>query len=173
MAVGFRPRCRIGLVGVGAGTSAVVPRGLAGASPTAPTGASSGVFVIGDGHAAVGDTVEFWGAPEAKDTIVSGGGAPDLFNGFADSFILDPTRCTGTFSTAPGNSSDPPPPLADEIPVLITDSVTKSGPVISGTVVGEAWVTVAPDPGHPDTGVVTGLARTPANSGGSSGSNCG
>ena len=62
------------------------------------------------------------------------------------------------FVTAPGNSSNPPAGLGlnPTITVLVTDSVSKSGPVIFGDVIADAEVLTdpgyAPDPGHAGTG---------------------
>lgn len=127
----------------------------AGADPGA-----SGNFVIGDGNAAIGSQVTFWGAQWWKDNTVSGGTAPPSFKGYA--LNVDAIDCT--FTSRPGNSAPPPEgPLPGTITVIVTSSVTKDGPTISGTILGFAQVTTdpgyEPDPGHPGTGmVVTGFA---------------
>ncbi len=116
-------------------------------------------FAIGDVYGGSGASVTFWGAQWASDNYVSGGSAPNSFKGYAD--VVTPTSaCTGTFSTAPGNSSAPPPAVGATTEVLVVNSVTKNGPVISGTYVDIVTVTTnggyGPDPGHPGTGTVVG-----------------
>lgn len=124
--------------------------GGAGADPGA-----GGQFVIGDGNAAVGSQVTFWGAQWWKDNTVSGGTAPPSFKGYA----LDVDAVDCTFTSLPGNSAPPPDgPLPGSITVIVTSSVTKDGRTISGTILGFAQVTTdpgyEPDPGHPGTGMV-------------------
>ena len=96
-------------------------------------------------------------------------GAPPSFKGFADNITAG--GC-GPFTTRPGNSSVPPAgPLPSTMLTLVTDGVTKSGPVISGTVVGIAVVATddgyAPNPGHAGTGTV--LSYSPCTTGGDTG----
>ena len=47
-----------------------------------PVATSGGSFVIGDGNAAVGQKVTFWGAQWSKLNTLSGGSAPASFKGF-------------------------------------------------------------------------------------------
>lgn len=116
-------------------------------------------FVIGDGNAVAGATVGYWGAQWAQNNTVSGGAAPSSFKGFAD-IVTSSGPCTGTFSTLPGDSSQPPASVGSIIDVLVTSQVTKSGPVISGTYTDIVQVQTgggyASDPGHPGTGTVIG-----------------
>ncbi len=117
-------------------------------------------FTIGDLNAFVGDHVEFWGAQWWKLNTPSLGPAPPSFKGWATTVTMT-GECSGTFSTEPGNSSDPPPTIPPFMEVLAVNKVTKSGAVISGTFDGIAFVQTdpgyAPDPGHPGTGQVTGF----------------
>jgi hypothetical protein len=127
--------------------------GSAAADTSAPP-----VFVIGDGNAAVGTHVTFWGAQWAKDNSVSGGTAPSAFKGLALS--TDATNCL--FSSGPGNSVDPADALpAGDVAVLVASSIVKSGSTISGTFVGMVAVQPDPgyasDPGHAGTGAVVGV----------------
>jgi hypothetical protein len=165
------------VVGLGIALGGVFATGPAafGALPAPaadPSGA--GLFVIGDGNAAVGQTVEFWGAQWAQNNVLSAGDAPNSFKGFAD-IVQSPATgaCNGTFSTRPGNSSEPPPSVAGEITVLVASSVTKSGDVISGTYSGMVVVSTEPgyasDPGHSGIGVVLRSACTPNTGGGAGG----
>lgn len=112
-------------------------------------------FAIGDGNATANSRVTFWGSQWWKDNDVSTGSAPASFKGYA--LNVDSTTCT--FTTAPGNSPPPPDgPLPAVITVLVTSSVSKSGPTISGTITGFAHVATNPgydsNPGHPGTGTV-------------------
>lgn len=131
--------------------AAVVP---AAASDPPPAGA----FAIGDLNAVLNSPVTFWGAQWSKDNQVSTADAPPAFKGYA--LDVDSTACT--FTTDPGNSAPPPSgPLPSVITVLVTNSVTKSGPTISGTITEFALVATNDgydsDPGHPGTGSVIGF----------------
>ncbi len=135
----------------------------AGAAPTDGTAASPqlSVFVIGDHNASLSSHVTFWGAQWAKSNILSGGDAPDSFKGFADTVLV--TGCNGgSFTTAPGDSSEPPSMASGGtiIYVLVANTITKSGPVIAGTfdkiVAVQTDPGYGPDPGHSGTGVVIG-----------------
>jgi hypothetical protein len=117
---------------------------------------ASGNFVIGDGNAAVGTHVTFWGAQWWKLNTLGGGSAPPAFKGYADNVA---GTCGGTWTTNPGNSSDPPAePLPPVIEVLVSHSISKSGRTISGDIVGVVLVATDPgyasNPGHAGTGTV-------------------
>jgi hypothetical protein len=135
--------------------------GSAGADPNAPVLPAAGTFVIGDGNDAVGTPVTFWSASWQKVNSVSKGITPPAFKGYADIIGADP--CQGPFTTLSGNSSKPPaPPLPPLMLALITDSVSKDGSTVSGSVVGLAVIATNPDydpgnqanPGHDGTGTV-------------------
>jgi hypothetical protein len=117
-----------------------------------------GHFVIGDQNAAVGSTVTFWGAQWWKDNPLSTGFAPPSFKGFADTSTA---TCGENWTTEPGNSSDPPATLDSQIEVVVSDAITKTGPVISGDTTEVVLVNVdlgyAGNPGHPGTGTVVGI----------------
>ncbi len=151
--------------------SASAALALAGAAPAlAATGGGGGgegepqetgpTFVIGDQNAAVGSSVLLWGAKWSRGNQLSGGAAPAAFKGFADSPAL--IGCGTTWTTRPGNSSNPPAaPLPEYMPVIVSSEVTKSGPLITGNTVEIVLVRTsgeyAPDPGHPATGTVVGV----------------
>ena len=143
--------------------AALVGVGVAGADQATPAFPASGAFVIGDGGTAPGTPVTFWGAQWSALNTVSGGGAPPSFEGFADN--ITEGGC-GPFTTRPGNSSVPPAgPLPSTMLTLVTDGVTKSGSVISGTVVGIAVVATddgyASNPGHAGTGTILSYSPCP------------
>ncbi len=121
----------------------------------APAGAAEN-FVIGDENAVVGTQVEFWGAQWWKLNSLSGGTAPASFKGFANEVE---GSCGGTWTTDPGNSSDPPEgPLPPVIEAISSHSITKKGRVISGDVVSVVLIATeagyGPSPGHAGTGTV-------------------
>lgn len=130
---------------------------------------SGGMFVIGDQSSlTTGSEVTFWGAQWWQDNPLSTGFAPAAFKGYADTAT---PNCGQTWTTRPGNSSDPPATLSGTIPVIVSSQITKTGPVISGNTIAIVLVSVDPgyagDPGHPGTGTIVGV-MCPA-SGGSSG----
>jgi hypothetical protein len=116
-------------------------------------------FVIGDVSAVPGAAVEFWGAQWVQTNGTSGGSAPHAFKGYADTVTA--VGSAGFWSANPGNSSVPPASVPSQIEVIVTSTVAKSGPVISGDVVGVAIVNTDPgyagDPGHAGTGTVASV----------------
>ena len=95
--------------------------------------------------------------------MLSGGIAPNSFKGFASSISTNPPICGDTWSTDPGDS--PPPPDADTLPpfmgVVVSSSISKSGPMISGNVpeivVVKTNLGYAPNPGNHGTGTVVAV----------------
>jgi hypothetical protein len=113
-----------------------------------------GSFVVGDKSAS--GSVTFWGAQWAKINLLSGGGAPDAFKGFA---LHGAATCSATWTTDPGNSSPPPAgPLPSYMAVIVTGRSTKSGSTISGNTVAIVIVKTNAgydsNPGHAGTGTV-------------------
>jgi hypothetical protein len=53
------------------------------------------------------------------------------FKGFASSAQ---NICGGTWTSEPGNSSDPPFPISDNIAIIVTSKVLKQGSAISGDI---------------------------------------
>jgi len=103
-------------------------------------------------------TVEFWGDDWSTVNLLTGGSAPDAFKGFAGT-TTEPPTCGSKWTTAPGNSSDPPSgPLPSFMGTVVSSAVGKSGPNISGTVLQIVVVTPNPgydsNPGHHGTGAV-------------------
>jgi hypothetical protein len=171
MGSGTRPRRRLAMtlsaaILLVAGLT-VVPTGLA-APPAAGGATAPGAFVIGDTNATIGSTVTFWGAQWWKDNTLSGGLAPASFKGFADTASSPPVCGQKSWTTRPGNSSNPPATVAPIIDVIVSSAVSKDGPTISGDVTAIAQVMTDPgyaaDPGHPGTGTV--LSVTSCQDGG-------
>jgi uncharacterized repeat protein (TIGR01451 family) len=109
---------------------------------------AGGAFVIGDRAAhATGARVNFWGAQWWKNNPVSAGTSPghQSFKGFTNAPAM-PT-CGDTWSTRPGNSSNPPNgPLPDAMAIIVTGNVMKNGAVLSGVV--KQIIVVRPEPGY-------------------------
>ena len=150
------------------GKRAVVRRAIAAIATVAALGAwaatpalADGAFVIGDGDAAVGTHVTFWGAQWWTHNALSGGVAPAAFKGFAATASADPV-CGSRWTTRPGNSSNPPDAVGDVIPVIVASAIDKTGPVIAGNVDEVVLVQTdpgyGPAPGHAGTGTVIGIA---------------
>jgi hypothetical protein len=131
----------------------------AGADPDpVPLPVPASAFVVGDDSAIVNQQVSFWGAQWWKESVISSGETHASFKGWATE--IDNVNCT--FTTRPGNSPPPPDgPLPDVMLVAVTTSVTKSGPVISGSIQRYAVVETNPgyddNPGHEGTGKVVGF----------------
>jgi hypothetical protein len=124
---------------------------------------AEGEFVIGDQSLAPGAPVTFWGAQWWKLNSLSGGTAPASFKGFADN--LTGSACASSWTSDPGNSSDPPAaPLPALIEVLVSSTISKAGRTISGDVTAVALVATnpgyEPNPGHAGTGTVVGVLCT-------------
>jgi hypothetical protein len=140
---------------------------LAACASESPTGVSTRitnesavpVFVIGDGEAhGVGAEVTFWGAQWWKANVLSNGASQGVasFKGYADA---SSGGCGGTWTSWPGNSSNPPAVLPDEVLVIVTSRVIKAGAAISGDIKEIVRVrhdSYGPAPGHEGKGTVVG-----------------
>lgn len=104
---------------------------------------SGGAFVVGD-QSATG-SVLYWGDTWWQANALSGGAAPAAFKGFA----AEPpaTACGTNWMTRVGGSSSPPSgPLPDYMGVIVSSSVSRSGPAVSGDTA--SIVVVKTDPGY-------------------------
>lgn len=119
--------------------------------------AGGGTFVIGDVSAVAAGAQTFWGAQWAKTNVLTGGPAPSSFKGFADQTGRAPA-CGGIWTSAPGNSSNPPASIPAYMAVVVSSAISKSGSTISGDiqqiVVIKTNPGYAPDPGHAGTGTI-------------------
>src|SRR5262249_33663204 len=127
------------------GTGHALRAGTVPCSFTLPVPAT-GAFVIGDGDAAIGNAVTFWGSQWARDNTFSGGAAPNSFRGFASSTASAPPACGDTFTSSGGNSANPPSTIPSTMAVVVTDRVTQAGSQVSGRV--KKIVLVSTDPGY-------------------------
>lgn len=117
------------------------------------------LFVIGDVEPhAVGDVVNFWGAQWHKNNFMSGFVSKGVasFKGYASNAQ---DFCGGKWESRPGNSSKPPATIPAEVAVIVTDTLLKNGPNISGTIKQIVLVRhdrkYGPNPGHRGSGPVT------------------
>jgi len=122
--------------------------------------ATGGNFVIGNQDALTGNQVTFWGAQWAKQNSLSGGSGPSSFKGFANT----PTTgavCGTQWSSNPGNSSGPPATVPAYLALIVTNTITQTGSVISGNTTELAIVKTDPgyaaNPGHAGTGTVVAV----------------
>jgi uncharacterized delta-60 repeat protein len=124
---------------------------------------SPGRFVIGDRAAVVGERVMFWGAQWAKANPTSGGRSPTNFKGFVrlPSTVSSPI-CGETWSSGPRDFGAAPAALPVTIKALVASSVTESGAVISGNIIGIATIQVDPGydgvTGHAGTGTILSVS---------------
>ena len=127
-----------------------------------PTEIPTPLFVIGDVEPhGIGATVNFWGSQWWKNNSMSGFVANGVasFKGYtteADDF------CGGTWVARPGNSGNPPDTIPSQVAIIVTPTVNKQGPNISGTISQILIVDVGPgyagNPGHWGNGVVSEIA---------------
>jgi hypothetical protein len=106
---------------------------------------ASGSMVIGDGNAAPGTAVTFFGAQWWQQNTLSRGSAPAGFKGFAAG-TSHPPACGNNWPTGPGASPDPPASVPAYMGTVVSSSINKSGSVISGDTV--EIVVVKTDPGY-------------------------
>ena len=128
---------------------------------------AGGSFVVGDSSAGAltpgtigaANAVTFWGAQWGKTNILSGGGAPAAFKGFANNPVIP--GCGIQWTTGPGNSSPPPASVPTYTAMIVASSVTKAGPQIVGNTVHVVIVRTDPgyasNAGHAGTGVIVGV----------------
>ena len=142
-------------------TDEAATHGLAVQGKLRPTdvGRPLPLFVIGNVEPhAVGDVVNFWGAQWWKNNSMSGVVSKGVasFKGYASNAN---DFCGGRWESRPGNSSDPPATIPDDVAIIVTDTVLKNGPNISGTIKQILLVHhdggYGPNPGHRGNGPVT------------------
>jgi DNA/RNA endonuclease G (NUC1) len=119
-----------------------------------------GEFVIGDNvNLSGGATVYFWGSQWSPNNPMSGGSAPNSFVGFENGNTT-PT-CSGTWTSAPGNSSNPPSAIPQYMAVIVSSSIQQNGSVITGNIKKLVIIRTnpgyGPSPGHPGTGQVVAV----------------
>ena len=130
----------------------------------ATVGVAVPLFVIGDVEPhAIGDVVNFWGAQWWKNNFMSGFVSKGVasFKGYANKAE---DFCGGRWESRPGNSSGPPATIPDDVAIIVTDTVLKVGPNISGTIKQILLVhhdgAYGPNPGHRGSGPVTKIICT-------------
>jgi len=122
---------------------------------------SMGAFVIGDRSAAVNTFVTFWGSQWAARNSLSSGSAPSSFKGYADTTSAKPAACKDTWTSKPGNNTNPPTSVPAYMAVLVSSAITKTGGMTIGTVHDIVIVKTdrgySSNPGHAGTGRVVGV----------------
>ncbi len=119
-----------------------------------------GQFVIGNlVTQSGGATVNFWDSQWLRNNPMSGGPGPNAFKGFENGLALP--ACGSTWTSQPGNSSNPPPTIPQNMAVIVSSSVSKSGSVVTGNVSRILVVRTnsgyGPSPGHQGTGQVIAI----------------
>ena len=120
----------------------------------------TGQFVIGDlANLSGGVTVYFWGSQWSQNNPMSGGSGPNAFKGFENGTTA-PT-CAGTWTSQPGNSSNPPSTIPQYLAVIVSSSIQQNGSGITGDIKKIVIVKTnpgyGPSPGHPGTGQVVAI----------------
>jgi len=117
-----------------------------------------GVFAIGNLSASLGASATFWSSQWSRVNALSGGAAPTAFKGFVNGLSAQPPACGSTWTSGPGNSSNPPATVPAFMGVLIPSAVGQSGSTISGNVfkivVVQTGAGYGPAPGQSGTGTV-------------------
>ena len=119
------------------------------------------LFVIGDVEPhAIGDNVNFWGAQWWKNNFMSGvvSNGVAAFKGYAS---VSGNDCGKTWTSLPGNSPHPPAVIPDDVAIIVTTTVLKVGPNISGDIKQIVMVKsdggYGPAPGKAGNGPVTSI----------------
>jgi hypothetical protein len=106
----------------------------------------------------IGDNAFFWGAQWWKNNDMTGfvsNGIAGSFKGYA---VTADNFCGGHWTSRVGNSPPPPATIPDIITVIVTSTITKNGPDITGDIVGLVTVhqdgNYEPNPGHEGHGPI-------------------
>jgi hypothetical protein len=103
-----------------------------------------------------GADITFWSAQWSALNTLTTGPAPSAFKGFDDTPGIP--AAGSTWTTRPGDSSQPPPRIPEYMAVIVSSMITKTGPAITGNIVHVVIVRTNPgyasDPGHPGTGTI-------------------
>ena len=121
---------------------------------------AGGDFVIGDLiNLSGGATVYYWGSQWSQNNPMTRGSGPNAFKGFENGIAM-PT-CGSTWTSRPGNSSNPPATVPQFMAVIVSSSVVKNGSTITGNVkkiiVVQTNAGYGPAPGHLGTGKVVAI----------------
>ena len=120
---------------------------------------AGGNFVIGNATTAPGIQVNFWGSQWAKNNPLTGDSPPNAFKGFEDNPELP--VCGGTWTSRPGNSSNPPDTIPTYMAVIVSTHVEQNGSTITGDIQHVLIVATDPgyagNPGHDGTGTIVAI----------------
>jgi hypothetical protein len=131
-----------------------------GTETTAALPSGGGGFVVGDVSAGAptnGRQVNFWGSQTWKTNQFSGvNNAPASMKGYIDN--APNYACGATWTSNPGNSSNPPSTVPVNMVVVVASAITQSGSTESGTIKHLVVVSVSPgygpNPGHDGNGTI-------------------
>jgi hypothetical protein len=134
----------------------------ASSNATLASAPSTGAFVIGDKSASyptLGSSQYFWGSQWAKNNSFSGvNNAPSSMKGYVD--YTGGLTCGSSWTSNPGNSSNPPSTIPSEMIVIVSSNVSQSGSTESGNILHIVIVEVdsgySGNPGHAGTGDIIG-----------------
>jgi hypothetical protein len=106
-----------------------------------------------------GQDYTFWGAQWAKQVTAGDYQANNSFKGYAD------VVSGNTWTSSPGNSSNPPSSVGSYIGVIVTTQTDKTGSSLSGNIAELVVLRVddpaayQPNPGHPASGVAVAIVH--------------
>ncbi len=128
---------------------------------------AGGMLVIGNNVSLTnGATVYFWGSQWSQNNPMTGGSAPNSFKGFEDG--TSQSTCGGTWSSSPGNSSNPPSTVPEYMAVIVSSSIQKNGSIVTGDIKKIVIVRTnsgyGPAPGHAGTGQIVAILCAPTQS---------
>lgn len=107
----------------------------------------------------IGQDYMFWGVQWSKQVTAGDFQANASFKGYAE------TMTALTWTTSPGNSSNPPASVSSYISVIVATHIAKNGSTISGNVAEVVILRVdnhasyRPDPGNPGSGVMIAVVQ--------------
>ena len=130
----------------------------------APAQGGLPLFVIGDVELhSIGTNVNFWGSQWWKNNFMSG----PVSNGIAGSFkgyATEGGTCGQNWTSRVGNSPPPPATIGEYVGIIVTTTIQKNGPNITGDILQILTVKVdpgyGPNPGHWGTGNVVSVQCT-------------
>lgn len=116
------------------------------------------------GHFVIGNLVDhqrdvtFWGAAWSNNNPMSSGSAPATFKGFASN--SESATCGGSWTSRPGNSSNPPASVPEYMTAIVSSSIWKAGPVIHGNI--RQVVVIKTNPGYGPSPGSSGMGQVVA-----------
>jgi hypothetical protein len=91
-----------------------------------------------------GSNVTYWSSQWSQNNPMTSAAAPNGFKGFEDG-TTTPT-CGGTWTSSPGDSSNPPATVPQFMGVIVSSSIQKNGSTITGNI--KKIIVIQTDPGY-------------------------